>query len=310
MKGLAARSIMAMLGFVVVQALAADPATQVQYLSGKDGFNTVNWNFSLSSGRGSGVQTTIGVPGQIEMEGFGAYSYNANYANTGTATYSYNFNVSPDWAGKRIYIVFEGSGRDTTVFINGQQAGPTHQGSFYRFTYEITSLVTVGASNALQVTVLPNDPVLTGEWGDYWSYWGISRPVYLQAFPTQFVERVAINARADGTFAMDTYLNGTGSATSVSAQIQKLDGTPVGSAFSLPVVSGDTVKTLTTTIPAPALWNSETPNLYQVAVTLMNGATPVHTITQKFGFRTIEVRANDGLYVNGTLFASLKPCAG
>ena len=61
----------------------------------------------------------------------------------------------------------EGSGRDTTVFINGQQVGPTHQGSFYRFTYEITPFVNVGASNTLGVTLLPNDPVLTGEWGDW-----------------------------------------------------------------------------------------------------------------------------------------------
>ena len=196
-------------------ASAQDVATQIQYLSGKDGFNTVNWNFSLSSGRGSGVATTIAVPSQIEMQGFGAYAYNANYANTGTAQYAYNFNVSPDWTGKRIYIVFEGAGRDVTVFINGQQVGPTHQGSFYRFTYDITSFISVGASNLLQVTVLPNDPVLTGEWGDYWSYWGISRPVYLEAFPPQFVERVAINARADGSFAMDAYINGVTTATSI-----------------------------------------------------------------------------------------------
>ena len=281
-------------------AWGAGPTTQVQYLSGKDGFNTVKWDFSLSSGRGSGVQTTIGVPSQIEMQGFGAYSYNANYANTGTAQYSYSFNVSSDWAGRRIYIVFEGSGRDTTVFINGQQVGPTHQGSFYRFTYEITPFVNVGTANTLGVTVLPNDPVLTGEWGDYWSYWGISRPVYLQAYPSQFIERVAVNARADGNFAMDTYLNGITTATSIEGQIQKLDGTPVSAAFSLPVASGDALKTLTTAIQNPALWNSETPNLYQVAVTLMNGATPIHTTTQKFGFRTVEVRANDGLYINGT----------
>jgi hypothetical protein len=288
------------LQLAIAPVAAADTTTQVQYLSGRDGFNTVDWNFSLSSGRGSGVQTTIRVPSQIELQGFGAYSYNANYANTGTAQYSYNFNVSPDWAGKRIYIVFEGAGRDTTVFINGQQVGPTHQGSFYRFTYDITSFVNVGASNSLGVTILPNDPVLTGEWGDYWSYWGISRPVYLEAFPSQFVERVAINARADGFFGMDTYLNGVSTATSVVAQIRNLDGTPVGAPFSAPVASGDTLKTLTTTIQNPALWNSETPNLYQVDVTLMNGATPVHTATQKFGFRTIEIRPNDGLYVNGT----------
>jgi beta-galactosidase/beta-glucuronidase len=32
---------------------------------------------------------------------------------------------------------------------------------------------------------------------------------------------------------------------------------------------------------------------------LLNGAKPVHTITERFGFRTFEVRKGDGLYLNG-----------
>lgn len=50
----------------------------------------------------------------------------------------------------------------------------------------------------------------------------------------------------------------------------------------------------------PALWTAETPNLYTAHFTLMNKAGKVlHRERQKFGFRTVETRPNDGLYVNG-----------
>ena len=36
--------------------------------------------------------------------------------------------------------------------------------------------------------------------GDYWMYGGIFRPVYLEAVPQQFIERVAIDARGRRQF--------------------------------------------------------------------------------------------------------------
>ncbi|MES1223943.1 MAG: glycoside hydrolase family 2 TIM barrel-domain containing protein, partial [Bacteroidota bacterium] len=43
----------------------------------------------------------------------------------------------------------------------------------------------------------------------------------------------------------------------------------------------------------------ESPNLYQVVVSIKNNGKTIHTITQKFGFRTAELRVHDGFYVNG-----------
>ena len=57
---------------------------------------------------------------------------------------------------------------------------------------------------------------------------------------------------------------------------------------------------MSTTASQPALWTAETPNLYQVELTLANGAgTALHSTATRFGFRTIEVRSGDGIYVNG-----------
>ena len=41
---------------------------------------------------------------------------------------------------------------DTSVLINGKSAGSTHQGGFYRFSYDITPLVKSGR-NVIEVRV-------------------------------------------------------------------------------------------------------------------------------------------------------------
>ena len=47
------------------------------------------------------------------------------------------------------------------------------------------------------------------------------------------------------------------------------------------------------------LWNPEQPNLYNVIVSIKEGAKTIHTIKERFGFRTAELREQDGFYVNG-----------
>ena len=54
-----------------------------------------------------------------------------------------------------------------------------------------------------------------------------------------------------------------------------------------------------TQIILPQLWTAETPNLYRVQIRLKQNGKIVHEISQRFGFRTFEVRDGDGLYLNG-----------
>jgi len=134
---------------------------------------------------------------------------------------------------------------------------------------------------------------------DFWIFGGLYRPVYLEAYPGEFVERMAIDARHDGSFRVDVHLARISAASAVAAQIQTLEGTPVGPSFSVPVAAGQERVTLETRVPGPKTWTSESPNLYRVAVTLERGRTTLHTTTESFGFRSVELRPRDGLYVNG-----------
>ncbi|MBD0378488.1 MAG: glycoside hydrolase family 2, partial [Flavisolibacter sp.] len=114
------------------------------------------------------------------------------------------------------------------------------------------------------------------------------------------IERVALNATANGQFTANVFLDNTNTANEVSAQIFSLDGKPVSNVFTTRINKGDSVALFATTVYAPLLWTSETPNLYRVVVTLLNNGKPVHTVQERFGFRTVEVRERDGVYINGT----------
>ena len=276
--------------------------TKRVYLSGHGKDDAVPWRFMCTTGALSGFWTNIPVPSNWDVKGFGHLTYKKDYSNSITegGLYEKDFTAPKKWKGQRVFLVFEGAMTDTSAKLNGQSVGPTHQGGFYRFKYEVTDKLKLGAQNKLEVTVAKhsaNESVNKAErLADYWVFGGIYRPVYLEVVPQQFIERVAIDARADGSFAMDVFLNGVTNADAVEAQIVTVKGKAVGEKFFGKV--GQSVK-LQTQIPLPKLWTAETPNLYRVELRLKRGKQVLHTFTQRFGFRTFEVRDGDGLYLNG-----------
>ncbi len=199
-----------------------------------------------------------------------------------------------------MYLAFEGVMTDAEAWVNGQSAGSKHQGAYYAFKYDITKLVKFGVENLLEVTVDKEsaEPSINKaeRRADYWDYGGIFRPVYLEAVPTQHVDRVAINARHDGAFTMDVYTEGATTANSIQAQVMDMSGNAVGAPLAQNLADGKA--RVQAKFDSPKQWTAETPNLYQVEVRLMQGNAPVHRYRQRFGFRTIEVRKGDGVYVN------------
>jgi Glycosyl hydrolases family 2, TIM barrel domain/Glycosyl hydrolases family 2, sugar binding domain/Glycosyl hydrolases family 2/Domain of unknown function (DUF4981)/Beta galactosidase small chain len=294
-------TILCLGGWLGSLAPATAQETIRQYLSGTDGEHTVPWDFFCSDGRNSGVWTNIAVPSCWELQGFGKFRYGTEDKNYTPirGDYRHSFNVPADWRGRRIFIVFEGAMTDTAVKVNGMDAGPLHQGAFYRFKYDITGLLKFGETNLLEVSVTDKSTdasVNNAERNaDFWVFGGIFRPVWLSAEPAQFVDRVAIDARADGSFAMDYYLGGEGNADAVEVTLQDAQGKTVGEPASAPVAAGR----VTTKISAPNLWTAETPALYTAVVKLKQGASVLHELKPRFGFRTIEIRPGDGFYVNG-----------
>jgi hypothetical protein len=278
--------------------------TIVKYLSGTDKDHTVQWDFFCTKGMNSGKWTTIAVPSNWEQQSFGGYSYGHDKIKTDEqGLYKYSFKTDQQWKNKKVFIVFEGSMTDTDVKINGRSAGAIHQGAFYRFKYDITRLLKYSTNNLLEVKVdkqSANTSINRAERnGDFWVLGGIYRPVYLEIVPADFIDRVAIDAKASGAFSMDVFTPNIKAGNTIEAQVQQLNGENVGDPFFIQTTAASEKSVLKNNFINPDLWNPEFPHLYKVKVLIKNKGTILHTITQTFGFRTAELRVHDGFYVNG-----------
>lgn len=273
--------------------------TEKIYLSGTGADNTVNWEFFCTAGMNSGKWTTIPVPSCWELQGFGKYDYGFakdSIRGKEKGLYKYKFNAPASWKGKVVKIVFEGSMTDTEVKINGKRAGEIHQGAFYAFKYDITSLLKSGKDNLLEVTVSKhsaNESVNAAERrADFWIFGGIFRPVYLEVLPQSYIETVAVNAKANGEFVSQLTIKGR--ADDVTLQLLDADGKQV---------KGEKISAspgaINMNFPGIKQWTPEFPNLYTAVFTLMNNGKPIHTVSKRIGFRTIEVKEKDGVFING-----------
>jgi hypothetical protein len=298
------KRVFLLLLFLVICFNAFSQETITKYLSGTDKDHTVQWDFYCTGGRQSGRWTKIAVPSNWELQGFGSYNYGHDKVKGNEqGLYKYEF-LAGNWQGKRVFIVFEGSMTDTKVMINGKQAGAVHQGSFYRFKYDITDLLKPNSKNLLEVTVdktSANSSVNDAERMnvDFWVFGGIYRPVYLEIVPETFIDRTAVNAKANGSFQLDVYAQNLHGNETIEAQVQKLNGEKVGKAFSIAADTTQGYLVLKSSFKNPLLWSAEFPNLYQVIVTIRNKQGIIHRVKHRFGFRTVELRVHDGLYVNG-----------
>ena len=277
--------------------------TQYQYLSGTDKDHTVEWDFYINTGMKSGSWNKIPVPSNWEHQGFGTYNYFTDKNNPEEqGQYKYQFTVPSNQANKTVFIVFEASMTDTEVKINGKLVGPVHQGGFYRFKYNIADLLNFGAENLLEVTVSKksaNASVNQAERkADFWQFGGIFRPVYLEITPKIYIDRIAIDAKADGTLSVDVFAANLNKANTIKIQVQKLNGELVGAPVSVKVGAGQGKITLQQQVKGIIPWNPETPRLYNLIVSVTDSKNVIHRIKKRFGFRTAEMRPRDGFYVN------------
>lgn len=304
-------AISALLSFSLT--FAQKPATTERiYLSGRGSDDMVQWDFFCTEGANSGKWTKIGVPSCWELQGFGTYQYGMRWYGKafpdGVAAekgmYKYEFDVPDAWRNKQVYIVFEASMTDTEVKINGQRAGDVHQGAFYRFSYDIGRRLKFGKKNLLEVTVSKESANagvnLAERRADYWNFGGIFRPVFLEVKPVNHISQLTIDAKADGKFSANCFLNRALQGVGIQTIIFDAKNKKVAESITAIKSAGDWAS-VEVKVNNPLLWTAETPNRYSAQVSLLaaDGAV-LHTITEKFGYRTIEVRPSDGLYINGT----------
>ena len=324
--------IITLMSALALTAQAQSVETERQYLSGHGSDDMVQWDFYCTDGRNSGKWTKIGVPSCWELQGFGTYQYGMRFYGKATpegiadeqGKYKTEFTLPKEWEGRQIQLVFEAAFTEIRVQINGRKAGNgTYQGGFTRHTMDVSDRVFFGnKKNRLEVEVLKESTVpqvnLAERRADYWNFGGIWRPVFVIAKPAQNIQRVAIDAKGDGHFMADVFLNRALPGCSVSIDIVDAKGKTVGKSAPLSITSDGARVDFNVKGIKP--WNAEEPYLYTAIFILKDTAGKVlHTERQKFGFRTIEYRHSyleseasrketgnhiygckeDGLFING-----------
>ena len=229
----------------------------------------------------------------------GWFTYNSSMPNP-VGTYRRTFTVPSEWAGRDVYVRFNGVGHGFYLWVNGQRVGYSED-SYLPAEFNITDYLAEGENvMALQVYRFTSGSFL--ECQDYWRLTGIQRHCFLWSAPKSQIRDYFFTSdlTANYTHAKATVkLNLTGadalSGGTVEARIVG-DGSPVANATADAKAS----TTLQMEVDNPKLWSAETPNLYDLVLVLKDGTGKTVDIRgSKVGFREVAIRNDGALTING-----------
>jgi beta-galactosidase len=227
------------------------------------------------------------------------------YPETSVGWYRKEFEIPASDAGRRVNLEFDGAFRDVLVFVNGCCLGRNEAG-YTPFCYDITDFLAVGAKNCVVVRV-------DASYGNGWFYEGagIYRHVWLTKTDALHLGRWESAVRP-ADFGIDSVLEfletqvlneGTREETiTVSWDIVDPSGKAVVSAESKSkkIAPSETAGFFATaTIPNPAWWWVEKPNLYTAVITVKSGGTVRDAERITFGIRAARFDADHGFFLNG-----------
>ncbi|KAL4914361.1 glycosyl hydrolases family 2, TIM barrel domain-containing protein [Aspergillus aurantiobrunneus] len=293
-----------------------------------------NWDFhyvsspllapspAIPDAEGSAVEwKPIVVPGHWQLQGYGRPNYtnvifpfpvNPPYvpSENPTGTYKRTFRVPSDWdESAQLRLRFDGVDSAYHVWVNGVEIGYA-QGSRNPAEFDISEVVKRDKSNEVFVRVYQWSDGSYIEDQDQWWLSGIFRDVTLIAFPSVArVEDFRVETRLDEEY-VDAELI-------VTLDVASLEPSKASIVLSDPFNDSQTISsteysflentsiTIPLTLPVsnPKKWTAETPNLYDLTITLHTSPEteppkPIQTITHRVGFRQVQI-LNGTITVNG-----------
>ncbi|NLE58565.1 MAG: beta-galactosidase, partial [Planctomycetes bacterium] len=196
--------------------------------------------------------------------------------------------------GGRLLLHFDAVDWKTTVRVNGKEAG-THVGGFDPFTFDITDLVKAGTNEMVVQVWDPTDKggqprgkqVLNPGGIMYTAVTGIWQTVWLETVPANYIQSLKIIPDIDRKTVKVTVKTTKGG----EVQVQAFD-----KGKSVTKRSGKAGEAIELMISKPKLWSPETPNLYDLKITLLDGRKTIDAVDSYFGMRKIEVKKdNEGV---------------
>jgi len=247
----------------------------------------------------------IGLPHSFSIPYFASPRFYVGYG-----WYRKHFSVPAKWAGKRLFLEFEGAFQEAEIFLNGQRVGE-HMGGYTGFSLDVTSAVKTGG-NVLAVRLNNRwNPRLAPRAGEHVFSGGIYRDVRLVAtgplhvtWYGTFVTTPQVSQES-GTVNVKTEIRNDSAAAKtcvLKTVILDPDGKTVASVSSTqPVPGGTTVTVDRTTEPIarPKLWHPDHPFLYQAVSEVYDGEERTDRFSTTFGFRWFKWTADRGFFLNG-----------
>ncbi|ESP89757.1 glycoside hydrolase family 2 protein [Candidatus Halobonum tyrrellensis] len=268
----------------------------------RDDWRSLNgeWEFEIDhgrTGRARGLPTaadlertiTVPFPPESELSGVDHRDF------MDAVWYRREVEVTEEDLAGRLLLHFGAVDYEAEVWLNGESVG-THRGGYTPFTFDVTDHVETG-SNVL--TVCARDEVRTetqpagkqskrydSHGAVYTRITGIWQPVWLEPVPETSVEDLRIDPNLpDGTVHLTASLRGDPRGTELTVTAT-FDGDTVGE-VSTPV-AGETARCVVD-VDEVHPWTPESPDLYDLAVTLRRDGEVVDEVESYTGLRSVSV---------------------
>jgi beta-galactosidase len=226
-----------------------------------------------------------------------------------TGHYRRTFTVPDEWAGRRLFLTFDGVDSAFYVWLNGRMLGFSKD-SRLPAEFDITDFVQPG-ENLLALRVFRWSDGSYVEDQDFWRLSGIFRDVTIWSAPTLHIRDFAVVTELDPAYRDATLrvraelrnYTGASQVGRVEAQLLDPSGQPL---FAQPLIAaasvdadGTTTVSLAAPVRNPAKWSAEHPTLYTLLLSLYDADGALLEVEScRVGFRSVEIR--DGLLlING-----------
>ena len=235
-----------------------------------------------------------------------------------TGQYRRTFTIPATWQEGQAFLRFEGVMSAFYVWVNGLRVGYS-QGSMEPSEFNITNYIKKGENQiAIEVYKYSDGSYLEDQ--DFWRFGGIHRDVLIYHTPDVRIRDVAVRASMDGVLQINpqfaVYRGETGEdyrliATLLDAN-RPVGGDTVAAAEILdlqhkaarmnewyPQRGHRKFNRMEIKVANAKLWSVEQPYLYTLRLQLQKAdGTVVEQVTQKVGFRTIQIKGGQ-LLING-----------
>jgi len=204
--------------------------------------------------------------------------------------------IPAGWQGREVWLQAGGIMPAAEIWFNQTRLGSTLT-SRSPIRSNLTGLARFGRTNNLVIrTYWPEGPRLDGLFNYVSAFSGIYRSVKIEAVPPLSVQEIHVVGRIDPPSATVHFTvagawarNG---ALRARCRINELNGERTWSA-ELKLPSGPRAAgsySVTIDMPRARLWSPHSPDLHEVAVTLLDGGQLIDTAKERFGLRQILCR--------------------